>query len=1162
MISESLYDEQFQSKFDSWKENVANSLKELSVPRMESTDLAYLIELEKEVLKKISVATSMSLQRMTFDPIPIVQEYYSTKRAEIASSREREIQRINSAKEQKISDHQSVVKKVLQHNESLTAYAKSKHQMLLSFKGDLQDTFNKLDITPMDINISDDVTTDEFTQLLEEAIVICEKYTKKEMSRVKLFADRLKAMDTTQALGIIALCVIVIYLTLPFISVYLFYKMYTTAHNLGMDIDKLRMAYALMAEVDYNRFVDEKDVQQLPELNLEDFDDMLESCEDIVYDATEEMEAIQRAIAAKEEYTRLISDVYREQSMKLNDMLDSLNILRTEIEEQIEEAKKKIVRFPDVQDTSVAFNRSFVVGRYEGVTDVRVTLPPQNLTFANIDLLRLYLCNALLSVRPRNLGVSIYDPFSQCAEFTDFMNRDTADVIVDVPDLSKHLTFLRAEAQKCIRRCGRDAIDEYNKKAEELEMVPVTYRLLILISDFDKLFAEDSNNSDSNVFREFCKYSASRGVTIWVLSPKEIKSFTHIDKYIGTTGTELTYDEELGCRAVKTFTTSLREFKDRGIAYEPKLMQKYFPKPTWHTKDTIKGVDIYFGLEDGDPTKGDPITLGDANVHAIMGGGTGAGKSAELNQIIVSLAMQYPPEELTLVYVDFKNVEAAKFVDQDTAISKIPHTIMLSGTTDGGYALSAFNVFQTEMQRRQTLLGEYGVTKMEELRKQLLQRYNNEHNTKVNWLDIPKDSAWYKENITPIGDYSRWVVIYDEFQAMFNEQYVSSKVQNVIQNQIAALIKLARASGIHFFFASQSMKGTVPADVLANFSLRCALRCTTEVSTTILGNEAAGTILQSFGYMYTNESAGQSPKSNRFWRLPFMPEEDIDGYLESINELVRSRGGLNRRARFYNEKVDAPAELIYEYKQNPRLKSIDRFVLGERSDCVLTPEGRLSDLPYNTTIPIGDSENMCICAGVREDLMWLTLTMLDNLKISGIPYIVNSQDKIVSELMDLDDYITDVIRPFADTAIGPEDILDVVEEVTNERLAAPQGTEHPPLFIVLIGWERLEFWSKYGIDMRITRSLREAPLVNVHYVIVCANKGNIQNSQLALCKHKLCGYISKDGHMFIEEPPLEKLPTADAKSGTFAVHTNGVTTAKIKIFKRKFTKELPQTTLI
>ena len=707
--------------------------------------------------------------------------------------------------------------------------------------------------------------------------------------------------------------------------------------------------------------------------------------------------------------------------------------------------------------------------------------------------------------------------------------------------------------------------------AEEKEIVPKEYKLLILVSEFEGLVKGDK----SKVFLEYLKYSAKSGVMIWLLDTNKYPNTLFINNAYTLSGTAIKYSTELGKEAVQTYIKALENFKDTGIDYVSKFGDIYIPRNKWWTWDTIKGINLHFGLENGDPTRGLPMVVGDANVHALLGGATGAGKSAAINQTLISLITMYPPSELQIVYIDFKNVEAAKFTqgydtkggiwlpeDEEqklkesgtfyTRLSRIPQLRIISGTTDGEYALSVFEFLMKEMARRQEIINMYGVTKVEEMRKQILKKYNDMKGTpNGTWSDMRKDWAWYKPNIyDKYGDLPRMLIIFDEFQVMYNPEFVAQRIIDQINGKITAITKLARAMGCHFWFTSQSMKGTMSKDTMSNFSLRGALRCTDDVSNELLGNGAAGTIKQKFGFMYTNDSAGTNKDANRFWRVPFLDEKKIPGFVDELNNMLDSHNEKHLMAEFYDEKILVPSAQLEGWYDSyyDTFKDGDTFVLGERANF------STNKAPVSLRLMNDTGENIMVAAFDRNDLLNLVLTLIVNLQRSeDALFMINVQDKDAHTLLDVNNLVDERFRSFSNVDQDVKEFIEALEAMIDGRYE--RGGPYKPLYVFCVQWERAPYVAvdiNYKVQDKFKDLMRKGPSVGVHFVICLKEKLDFPKGLVNSCNHRIAGLIPKDSYFFIENSAVEKFPDASKDAGLFALYEFGTTNAKFRIYQHEF----------
>ena len=1162
-----------------------NSYRDL--PPMPS-ELVDLLAYERTLTQRANELRSIKIPPLSFDAKSTVQQYYDA----IDKNQEEKREAIRSEAEvkraQAINEHQQEETYAKEYNASLIEPIRAKHQELLSYKDDLSYVFNHYDITPLDMDISDSITIDEFNTLIDESISTCLAYVRRDSDIFKKITKPLDGeSNLTFTLCYSALALVIIYFLLPILAIPAFVVLFFSVHNMYKDLEKLRIARLLMSQIDYNRFVPKEEFKTVEDLDTSYIDAELQNKLDDVKDYSQERaEAMQSLSEETAEIAKECEDCRNRVIEEYNSVINAICSKADEAHKEIERRMKDYAPFPTVQNKSVVMSHTYTLGRVEGRLDVTATLPPLNVVFnsANrevaINTMKLYLANALLSVRVKQLTIEIYDPKNMCGDFTEFFTPETKDYIKpNNMTLEQLLKVYRDYSQKNVLVLDKRSIDDFNRHAEENELVPKEYKLLLLISETGKLNEGDSQR----LFQEYFKFSASTGVMVWLLDDKQWPNSIWVDGSYTMRGEALKYDESLGKQAVETFSKDLAAFKDTGIDYKTKFGDVFIPREKWWTFDTIHGIKMPFGLEDGKPDRGLNVapSIGDANVHALLGGATGAGKSAAINQMLISLLTMYPPSELILVYVDFKNVEAAKFTqgfDQQTKkwmdkelekkyreegtyysrLSRIPHLKIISGTTDGEYALSVFEYLMKEMARRQVIINKFGVTKIEEMRMQILSAYNLEHNgdaKKGTWAEMRKNWDWYKPNVyDKYGDLPRLLIVFDEFQVMYNPEFVAQRIIDMINGKITAITKLARAMATHFWFTSQSMKGTMSKDTMGNFSLRCALRCDADVSNELLGNKAASTIKSKFGFMYTNDSAGQDPGANRYWRVPFLDEKVIPDYVDELNNMLDEFNEKHLMAEFYDEKILVPSRVMDDWYVNypDTFSDPDTFIIGERAAY------STNKAPIAVSLQNDSGENILIAAFDRNDMMNLTMTLVSQLqKKQNCTIIMNCQDIETHTLMNVENIVDSSLY---DMSLPGQDIvefIDGIEAIVDKRIET--GGTHNPIYVFCVQWERahgISIDTNYKLVDRFRDLMRKAPNVGVHFVMSCREKMDMQRSIPASCNHKICGLLPKDSAFFTDNMKVEKLPDAVKDAGLFAFYEFGNILHKFRIYQFEYTKQI------
>lgn len=175
--------------------------------------------------------------------------------------------------------------------------------------------------------------------------------------------------------------------------------------------------------------------------------------------------------------------------------------------------------------------------------------------------------------------------------------------------------------------------------------------------------------------------------------------------------------------------------------------------------------------------------------HALVAGTTGAGKSALLQTLVLSLALAHPPTRLAIALVDYKG--GASF----GACADLPHVVGQVTDLDGSLATRALAGLRAELARRERTLAAAGCTDLAAL-----------------WLA-------HDAGATSSAPPPRLLIVVDEFRAMADEH----------PDFLPGLLRLAaqgRSLGMHLVLATQRPAGAIGPDLRANISLRIALRVT------------------------------------------------------------------------------------------------------------------------------------------------------------------------------------------------------------------------------------------------------------------------------------------------------------------------------------------------
>lgn len=1091
-----------------------------------------LLRLQDELDRCNEVLMDLASHRPTpfsFDLSAALQEQFASLIRSYDASLSLIKNRFQNQRTQREAEHVAQLSEVERVAEASVDGLTQKYDKLLTYKDKVTKAVLHYGISPSDLDLDlDSMSRAEVEQLFDTALSACaalgDSKSRLKLEDIYTLPDEERTTRVNRAITILFLFL----LFSPALLVVMFGYLYRNTLHVARDVEGLRLADKLMYGINFAKYRDAPKYEDIPDIDYSDIDSaeaaQLASLE--AQNPRKQLEELQDQINRdNEKIAAAYADATREVVTRHNELYVTYQQRSEQLSALIEDYRSKLQEFGSVCNASYVMDTKFTLGKARGLLDTKYDVGARNLIFADrspamLQFMKLLLANAMLSVRARQFSCTIYDPERLGADFATFISQDTAAYInIATGDFNKLLEAHRAYSLNNLRILDQQDINTFNTEAERQEMVTLEYHLLIIVSGVEKPL-------EDKLLTEFIQFSARTGALVWLVASQPLPECIFYRKPFEGVESPYPLTPALFNQVMNTFKEAFVKQKDKGISYKQAFADRYLPESKWWAENTDEGIKLNFGLQDGDPSKGYDLVLGDGNVHGLCVGTTGAGKSVLNNQLIASLITRYPPSALELILVDFKNVEFRALTHPDTQISRIPHARVVAGTKDGEYAVSIFDYLIAEMNRRTAIFGEAGVKKVEE------------YNKKMRTLGTP-------EKCLP-----RVLVLIDEFQVMFTE--VEQKAVETIQARIRSLAKLARFCGCHMFFTSQNMKGTMPKDVMEQFTLRVALRCSGDTSRDIIGSDAASKFKTAYGYLYTNTSGGETQDSTKLWRTPFISTEVLFETLDKVEALCAERGEHHHHAYFYDEDERYPASQLTTWleEHKPVVEKEQRLmVLGERTGF------SLKTTPVNFKLKRADGENIFFYAFEEVDFKNLAMTLVDNVRAnSHAKLLLNSADEDLLQLLDVEswydpDYM-DIAHPMTDIT----DWLYTLRDLVDQR-AEMDPSEYTPIYFLCLRWDKQTGIGKddsYKLTDLWNGIVRDAPSKDIHILFgIQTYKGPALGS-FGSFDHIICAKGSADAsYRFLEDKSLSKLP----ETLGIALYRYGSSTQKFKLYQHTFTKE-------
>ena len=185
--------------------------------------------------------------------------------------------------------------------------------------------------------------------------------------------------------------------------------------------------------------------------------------------------------------------------------------------------------------------------------------------------------------------------------------------------------------------------------------------------------------------------------------------------------------------------------------------------------------------------------------HGLVAGTTGSGKSELIQTFILSLMLNYHPDEVAFILIDYKGGGMANLFGGTPHVAGVITNISESGSGEEKSASASVNQTQrallslkSEIKRRQKIFSEFGVN------------------------HIDQYSKLYRQG-TAAEPLPHLIIISDEFAELKKEQPEFIK-------ELVSTARVGRSLGIHLILATQKPSGVVDDEIWSNARFKLCLK--------------------------------------------------------------------------------------------------------------------------------------------------------------------------------------------------------------------------------------------------------------------------------------------------------------------------------------------------
>lgn len=308
----------------------------------------------------------------------------------------------------------------------------------------------------------------------------------------------------------------------------------------------------------------------------------------------------------------------------------------------------------------------------------------------------------------------------------------------------------------------------------------------------------------------------------------------------------------------------------------------------WKTNNPVNSLSVPVGInQDGELFKMD-IHEKAYGPHGLVAGMTGSGKSEWIITYILSLAVNFHPDEVQFVLIDYKGGGLAlSFENQEMGI-KLPHLAGTITNLDKSAINRAITSIEAELKRRQK--------KFNEAREKL-------HESSIN---IYKYQQYYRKGMLD-EPMSHLFIISDEFAELKSQE-------PEFLNQLVSTARIGRSLGVHLILATQKPSGVVSDQIWSNSRFKVCLRVQDKGDSQEMIKCPDAAMLKNVGAFYLqvgyNEvfTLGQSAWAGAKYYPSDIVKADIDQSIQYIDNMGQTINSFDENSFKPTEQVESKGE--------------------------------------------------------------------------------------------------------------------------------------------------------------------------------------------------------------------------------------------------------------
>ena len=388
----------------------------------------------------------------------------------------------------------------------------------------------------------------------------------------------------------------------------------------------------------------------------------------------------------------------------------------------------------------------------------------------------------------------------------------------------------------------------------------------------------------------------------------------------------------------------------------------------WRNNDIVNSLNVPIGIK----TDGELFTL-DLHEkfhgpHGLIAGMTGSGKSEFIITYILSMCLNFSPEEVSFVLIDYKGGGLTGAFENKLTGLRLPHLAGTITNLDTAEIKRSLSSIQSELKRRQALFNKVKVKLNEST------------------LDIYKYQQLYRQGLIdePI---SHLFIISDEFAELKSQQ-------SEFMSELISTARIGRSLGVHLILATQKPSGIVDDQIWSNSKFKVCLKVQEKADSMDVIKRPDAVTLKKAGRFYLQVgyndyfAMGQAAYAG----TKYIPKEKISkvvnrdiSFINNIGDTVRNIETVKREEGVsQGEELSNILKYISETAKNEKLEArklwLDK-IPPEIYVSNLIQKYKFISRPWEEIAIVGEYDDP---SNQRQDLLTINFNDSGNTLIYGV----------------------------------------------------------------------------------------------------------------------------------------------------------------------------------